>query len=73
MRDIPQRDSRRASFIVIRVWVEPGDRGMRGRIVRGPNATGDEHDALAVSTPDAVYESVREWLEGFLTDEAVQA
>jgi hypothetical protein len=58
--------------MVIRVWVEPGDGGLRGRIVRGPDATGEEHELLAVSTADAVYESVREWLESFLADQGAQ-
>jgi hypothetical protein len=53
--------------MVIRVWMEPGDGGMRGRIVFSPDATGDEQEVIAVSTPDAVYESVQDWLEDFLT------
>jgi hypothetical protein len=64
-------DSRRASFMVIRVWMEPGQDGMRGRIVCSPDAAGDEQDAVAVSTPEALYESVRDWLEDFLTTRAV--
>ena len=58
--------------MVIRVWMEPGQGGMRGRIVRSLDAAGDEQDPVGVSTPEAVYESVRDWLEAFLTTHAVQ-
>lgn len=65
-------DPRRASFMVIRVWMEPGEGGMRGRIVRSGDAEADSQDAIAVSTPDAVYDSVRDWLEDFLISHAVE-
>ncbi len=55
--------------MVIRVWMD--EDGMRGRIVRSPDATSDEQDPVAVSTPDALYENVRDWLESFLTTRAV--
>jgi hypothetical protein len=57
--------------MVIRVWIEPGEGGMRGRIVRAAAGT-DAEDPVAVSTPDAVYASVRDWLEDFLTSHAVE-
>jgi len=57
--------------MVIRVWIEPGEGGMRGRIVRAA-AGADAEDPVAVSTPDAVYDGVRDWLEGFLAARAVE-
>src|SRR5438270_12515692 len=67
-RVAPRGDSRRASFMVIRVWMEPGEGSLRGRIVRAPDGSGEEQDLLAVGAPEAVYEAVRDWLEGFLTE-----
>ena len=66
-------DARPAGFMVIRVWTEPEGGGLRARIIRSLDAAGDEQDVIAVSTPEALYENVRDWLEDFLMTRAVQA
>jgi hypothetical protein len=66
-------DARPAGFMVIRVWAEPDGGGLRARIIRSLDAAGDERDLVAVSSPEALYENVREWLEDFLTTRAVNA
>jgi hypothetical protein len=66
-------DARPAGFMVIRVWAEADGGGLRARIIRSLDAAGDEQDVIAVSSPEALYENVRDWLEDFLTTRAVQA
>jgi hypothetical protein len=65
-------DARPAGFMVIRVWAEP-DGGLRARVIRSLDAAGGEQDLIAVSSPEALYENVRDWLEDFLATRAVQA
>ena len=57
--------------MVIRVWMEPGEGGMRGRIVSSADAVAG--DPVAVSSPDAVFDTVRDWLEDFLTARAIES
>ena len=66
-------DGRPAGFMVIRVWVEADGGGLRARIIRSLDAAGEEQDVIAVGSPEALYENVRDWLEDFLTRRAAQA
>jgi hypothetical protein len=66
-------DARPAGFMVIRVWAEPDGGGLRARIIHSLDAAGDEQDTIVVSSPEALYENVRDWLEDFLATRAVQA
>lgn len=56
-----------AAALVIRVWRDAAQQtGISARITRQPDLTKDEQASTVVSSPDAVYEAVKTWLERFI-------
>ncbi|MEU8224174.1 hypothetical protein [Kribbella sp. NPDC048915] len=55
-----------AAALVIRVWREPADVGLRARISRRDDLDVDAETSVVVASADDVYREVRDWLEGFL-------
>jgi hypothetical protein len=56
-----------AAAMVIRVWRETGDAtGLRARITQLPDLGTEAETTMVVTSPEAVYDEVRAWLEAFV-------
>ncbi|MFI7063039.1 hypothetical protein ACIBL3_18800 [Kribbella sp. NPDC050124] len=55
-----------AAALVIRVWRDLADSGIRARITRQADLARDEQTSVVVASPDDVYQEVRAWLERFI-------
>jgi len=60
-------DDDRTAVLVVRVWLEDGPSGFRGRLTTvGPSQHPDDVTVGLASAPEDVVEAVQKWLAGFL-------
>ena len=57
--------SERTGVLVIRVWVEDGQPGLRARIIGRLDTLSDHESVTASAGVDSVCAVVRHWLEAF--------
>jgi hypothetical protein len=55
-----------AAALVIRVWQDTPGAAMKARITKRPDLSTDEETTTTATTPEQVFDEVREWLDGFL-------
>ena len=61
---MPQSQEYRTGVLMARVWIEDDtDRGWRCRIIRTADIARAGEVSSVVSTPEQVFNAVREWLE----------
>jgi hypothetical protein len=60
------RSANRTGVLVISVWLEPGEEGLRARITRTVDITARDEIATVATTPDEIARVVRDWLDAFL-------
>jgi hypothetical protein len=59
----------RVGALIVRVWMENEDPAfLRARIVHTTEVSSEKRHACSAATPEAIYATVREWLEAFIRD-----
>jgi hypothetical protein len=59
-------DDDRVGVLTIRVWIEPGMAHWRARITRSSDVVHGTDISSVVDSVDAVFETIRMWLEDFV-------
>lgn len=61
----------RTGVLVLRIWVEQGDGGLRARITTSDDVESPEHTSVVAATLDEILRVVREFVERFRGSEEV--
>ncbi len=62
-----ERLPERAAVMVVRVWIESGDGGLRARLTESSDLASPQLSSRAAASVDEIVEIVRSWLEAFVT------
>ena len=63
--------SEHTGIMIVRLWSEAhAHEGLRARITRTLDSTGDEQTMATASTPEDIYAVVRTWVEAFVDQES---